>query len=53
MADIIIESIFKKEIFKWQQSNMTKADDIRKTYISALKEADNGNIELLINFATN
>jgi Fic-DOC domain mobile mystery protein B len=52
MADIIIESIFKKEIFKWQQSNMTKADDIRKTYISALKEADNGNIELLINFAT-
>lgn len=53
MADIILESIFRKEIFSWHQSNMVKADDIRKAYIHALREADNGNIEPLIEFATN
>lgn len=51
MADIIIESIFDKEIFSWQQSNMVKADDNRKAYIDALKKADHGNIEPLIKFA--
>lgn len=51
MADIIIESIFDKEIFSWHQSNMVKADDNRKAYINALKKADHGNIEPLIKFA--
>lgn len=51
MADIIIESIFDKEIFSWHQSNMVKADDNRKAYIKALKKADHGNIEPLIKFA--
>lgn len=51
MADIIIESIFDKEIFSWHQSNMVKADDNRKAYIDALKKADHGNIEPLIKFA--
>jgi len=53
MADIIIESIFKEEIFSWHQSNMVKANETRKEYIEALKKADNGNIEPLINFAKN
>jgi hypothetical protein len=53
MADIIIESIFGKESFSWQKSNMVKADEKRKEYISALKEADNGNIKPLIEFAKN
>ncbi|MBC7653548.1 MAG: mobile mystery protein B [Oligoflexus sp.] len=53
MADIIIESIFGKEIFSWQQSNMVKPDEKRKEYISALKKADNGNIKPLITFAEN
>lgn len=53
MADIIIESIFGKEIFSWKKSNMIKADQIRKEYISALRAADNGNITPLIKFATN
>lgn len=53
MADIIMESIFKKEIFSWHQSNMVKADETRKAYIHALKEADNGNIDSLIEFAKN
>jgi len=53
MADIIIESIFGKEIFSWHKSNMVKADKTRKAYITALKEADNGNINPLIEFAKN
>jgi len=53
MADIIMESIFSKEIFSWHQSNMVKADETRKAYIYALREADNGNIESLIEFAKN
>ncbi|AWV97041.1 mobile mystery protein B [Arcticibacterium luteifluviistationis] len=53
MADIIMESIFKNEIFSWQQSNMVRANETRKKYITALKEADNGNIATLIKFAKN
>jgi Fic-DOC domain mobile mystery protein B len=53
MADIIIESIFGKEIFTWHKSNMVKADEIRKSYILALREADKGNIVPLVEFAKN
>lgn len=53
IADIIMESIFGTEIFTWHQSNMLKEDDTRKKYISALIEADNGNINPLIDFAKN
>lgn len=53
MADIIIESIFGKEIFSWHQSNMVKANETRKEYINALRKADNGNIAPLIKFAKN
>jgi Fic-DOC domain mobile mystery protein B len=53
MADIIIEFVFNKEVFSWQKSNMIKADETRKSYISALREADNGNINPLIKFAIN
>lgn len=53
MADIIMESIFEKEIFTWHQSNMVKADEIKKEYIDALKKADNGNVKPLIKFAKN
>ena len=53
MADIIMESIFGKEIFTWHESNMVKADETRKNYIKALREADNGNINPLIEFARN
>ena len=53
IADIIMESIFKKEIFTWHQSNMVKADETRKEYMKSLKEADNGNINPLIEFAKN
>ena len=53
MADIIMESIFAEAPFSWNQSNIVKADQIRKNYINALQEADKGNIIPLINFAKN
>lgn len=53
IADIIMESVFGKDIFTWHQSNMVKADKTRKKYIATLKEADNGNIQPLIDFAKN
>jgi len=53
MADIIMESIFGKEIFSWHQSNMVKANETREEYINALKKADNGNIKPLMEFAKN
>ncbi len=51
MADIIMESVFGQDSFSWHRSNMVKADETRKKYISTLKEADNGNIKPLIEFA--
>ena len=53
MADIIVESIFGKEVFSWNKSNMVRADKTRKEYIAALRIADNGNINPLIEFAKN
>lgn len=53
MADIIIESIFGKDVFTWNHSNMVKADETRKKYIAAIREGDNGNIEPLLEFARN
>lgn len=51
MADIIIECIFGKELFSWHNSRMVNADETRKKYIEALRNADNGNINPLIEFA--
>ena len=51
MADIIIESVFDREVFSWKQSNMVRPDETRREYISAIREADDGNIGPLIQFA--
>lgn len=53
MADIIIESIFGKDVFSWHRSNMVRAYKTRTKYIDSLRQADNGNIEPLIEFAKN
>lgn len=50
MADIIMELVFKDKIFTWHQSNMVKADEVRKKYINALRKADNRDIYPLIDF---
>ncbi|MEZ5056513.1 MAG: mobile mystery protein B [Saprospiraceae bacterium] len=51
MADILIESISNQDVFSWNHSNMVKADETRKAYINALREADKGQILPLIEFA--
>lgn len=53
MADIIIASVFSLDTFSWQSSNMVKADDTRKAYIDAIREADAGHIKPLMDFARN
>ncbi|NOY50851.1 MAG: mobile mystery protein B [Chlorobi bacterium] len=51
MADIIIESIFNKEIFSWGYSDLVKQDITRKEYINSIKKADSGDIKPLLEFA--
>lgn len=51
MADIIVESIFQQKIFSWNASSLKNSDTVRKKYISALQDADKGNIKPLIKFA--
>ncbi len=53
MADIIIESVFNKDVFPWHSSNMVKPDETRKEYIAAIRAGDRGNIQPLIEFARN
>jgi Fic-DOC domain mobile mystery protein B len=53
MADIIIESIFGKDVFTWNHSKMVQADETRKKYIAAIREGDKGNIKPLLEFARN
>lgn len=51
IADILMNTVFKLPYFTWHHSNMVAANEIRKTYILALKAADRGNMEPLLNFA--
>lgn len=53
MADIIIESVFGHPVFSWNHSNMVKADETRKSYITAIRKADQGDITPLMKFARN
>jgi len=51
MADIVIEKILGGEVFSWKKFNVMKPDKIRKEYIQALHQADQGLIDPLIHFA--
>jgi Fic-DOC domain mobile mystery protein B len=51
LGDIIIEHLFKLPVYSWGSSNLIKADQSRKFYLTAIRVADKGDIEPLINFA--
>ncbi len=51
IADIVIEKIFKQPVFTWGAANLVRQGDTRTAYLSAIKAADAGNIQPLINFA--
>ncbi len=51
MADIIIEKIFGNTPFSWGTENLSKDSNTRKTYLKAVKEADNNKYQPLLDFA--
>ena len=51
IADVVIEHIFDQPVYSWGGSNLIKAGDARKAYLSAIKKADQGNVQPLIQFA--
>ena len=51
MADFICTEIFQKPYFTWGGKSDTRPEQKRSQYISALKEADNGDISALLSFA--
>ena len=51
MADILIEKVFGKSVFTWGASNLIREGDARKAYLKAVKAADVGNYDLLLDFA--
>jgi Fic-DOC domain mobile mystery protein B len=51
MADIIIEKIYKLDVFSWGASKNANTNDTRAAYLKAIKTADRGDYRLLLNFA--
>lgn len=52
-ADIIISNIFNKPVFSWGWSDLSKSGQVRKKYLKAIYDGDDGIIQPLIYFARN
>jgi Fic-DOC domain mobile mystery protein B len=51
LADIIINRMFGMKVFSWGLADLTRAGDVRKEYLHAIKAADKGDYTLLLAFA--
>ncbi|HNO91145.1 mobile mystery protein B [bacterium] len=51
IADIIISQLFGKPIFTWNSTNLNKKGEARSVYLTAIRQADSGDIKPLIDFA--
>ena len=51
LADILISKGFGKDEFSWGKINLSSPGEARSKYISALKQADDGDYSALIHFA--
>ncbi len=51
MADIIIEKIYKLPVFSWGAASLSNENHARASYLKAVKNADNGDYNLLLAFA--
>jgi hypothetical protein len=51
MADVIVNHIFGKPVFTWNRTNLNKKGMTRNNYLKAIREADLGNMKLLMEFA--
>ncbi|MFZ4752808.1 MAG: mobile mystery protein B [Chitinophagaceae bacterium] len=52
MADIIIDKIYGQPLFSWGTLKDTNEGDARKSYLKAVKTADQGDYSLLLAFAS-
>ncbi len=50
-ADIIIEKIYQRPVFSWGAGKLPSKGDARARYLMALRAADQGDCQLLIEFA--
>ena len=51
MADIIVEKVFRKNVFTWGTNNLSGSGQTRTDYLKAVKQADLGNYKPLLDFA--
>ena len=51
IADVLINKGFGKEEFTWGSTNLTAAGSVRTSYLTALRNADEGDFKYLIQFA--
>jgi Fic-DOC domain mobile mystery protein B len=51
LADILVEKVFGKRVFTWGASNLIREGDVRNTYLRAVRAADAGNYDPLLDFA--
>jgi Fic-DOC domain mobile mystery protein B len=51
MADLIAVHVFELDKFSWGNSSLVDSSEQRKSYLNALKLADNGDFSQLIKFA--
>jgi Fic-DOC domain mobile mystery protein B len=51
MGDVIIEKIFRLDVFTWGAKTRIQTGQLRAKYLAALHEADRGNYTLLLEFA--
>ncbi len=51
MADIIISKLYQQPVFSWGAAGLTRKGEARSVYLAALKVADAGDIQPLLQFA--
>lgn len=51
IGDIMINHGFGKPVFTWGRTNLVGSGEARTKYLTALKQADDGNYKMLIEFA--
>jgi Fic-DOC domain mobile mystery protein B len=51
LADIVVSKLYGLPVFSWGAANLVKQSDTRSAYLAAMKAADRGNIQPLLNFA--
>jgi Fic-DOC domain mobile mystery protein B len=51
IADVIIDKVFGKPVYTWGSESLIRSSSFRSLYLDALRQADNNDIEPLIEFA--